>query len=431
MAGIHDLAYVFTRVGASVDAGARQDWVALGANLAGGAGKLVWYAKGQGAFKALLEKVGKKALPTPTAIIDVTQVAVVLVDLLNGFGAPNAGGGFTSGIDKLKNVDSKLELAIPDSRDWSGAAADAYMAQNAALQALVREMQALDKEIQQIVKGQGDEIFQAHRTLSILGFALVAAQGIALGLYFIPLVGPEVSLLFQVVACLAAVTTVVVTETLALARSMNAANAAELVTAKYIALGKKADLGGDFSTIKVSGADETKVSSFKAISDGLSAYSVSAPPSVSSLAAAAGDTTTEQRLSLLTALSPEESSLDAASMTATDTPETPDAPTTPVSPTYAPPTMAQVTQFSTQVGKISSGLAQPLNVVNQTMGSVQQIVSSAQQGAGAPAAAAADATMVDHEEPTEAEGAGGAEGERAPVDASGAEREQASAERIL
>ena len=97
----------------------------LGANIGALAGKAAWYAKGQNAaLKAALEATGKKILPTPTAIIDVTTVAVVVIDLMNGFGAPDSGSGFSSGVDELKIVDGNLELAIPDSRDWSGSAAD-------------------------------------------------------------------------------------------------------------------------------------------------------------------------------------------------------------------------------------------------------------------------------------------------------------------
>jgi len=165
LAGIHDLAYCFSRVGGAADSGVRQDWVGLGANIGALAGKAVWYAKGQSAaLKTALEATGKKILPTPTAIIDVTMVAVVVIDLMNGFGAPDSGSGFSSGVDKLKIVDGKLELAIPDSRDWSGSAADAYAAQNAALRALVANM----------VKGVTDG-YEKKLTLVGVGFRAQAA----------------------------------------------------------------------------------------------------------------------------------------------------------------------------------------------------------------------------------------------------------------
>lgn len=457
LAGIHDMAYVFSRVGGSVDSGVRQDWVGLGANIGAGIGKSIWYAKGQSAaLKTALEATGKKILPTPTAIIDVTMVAVVIIDLMNGFGAPDAGAAFASGIDKLKIVDGKLELSIPDSRDWSGSAADAYTAQNAALRALVAQMQELDKKMQTLIANQGAQVKQAHQTLAILGFALVAAQGIALCLYMIPIVGFEISFLFQVVAALAATTTVVVQETLVLARSMNAANDAAAVATEYVELGKSAELGGTFAKIEVKGAEETRVGSFTAISDGLSSFSAgSAPvaaPSVASLARMSSDSTTASSLALIDDFTDE---YGTPATTGGDSPEpTPETPAddvaAPATPVFSMPTMADVNRTTAQVAQISANVAQPLNVVNQTMGTVQQIVSTAQQGGGAAPAAGGDATFAgayeenpvpveatsDEDEPTGVDDTGaasGTSGERAPVETAADEHEVASepAHRLL
>jgi hypothetical protein len=430
LAGIHDMAYIFSRVGGSVDSGVRQDWVGLGANVGAMAGKAVWYLKGQsGALKTALEKVGKSVLPTPTAIIDVTMITVVAIDLFNGFGSPDTGAKFTSGVDKYKNVDSKLELALPDSRDWSGEAADAYVAQVAVLRGLVAEMQKLDKQMQTLVAAQGDYVKWAHQSLAILGFALVAGQGVALVLYLIPILGPELSMLFQVVAALAAVTTVVTVETLTLSSSGNNSASVAQVAADYVSLGQRAELGGSFGTLQVTGADETKVGSFTAISDGLSSFS--ATPPLSALAAKAPDAVPSEARAMMTAL--EAPVTDAPAATPDTGVPVPDAanPDVPVTPAFTPPTMAQLTQMSAQMAKFSANLAQPLNVVNQTMGSVQQVVSMAQgQGGGAPAAAmtqtAAEVPAEPfREEPTSDEPGAAAEmGERAPMDAAMAASEQ-------
>jgi hypothetical protein len=431
-AGIHDLAYCFSRVGGSVDSGVRQDWVGLGANIGALAGKAVWYSKGQSAaLKAALEAGGKKILPTPTAIIDVTMVAVVVVDLLNGFGAPDSGVGFASGVDKLKNVDSKLELSIPDSRDWSGNSADAYTEANAALRALVTQMQELDRAMQKIVAGQSAEIKQAHQTMAILGFALVASQGVALLMYMIPLVGPEVSFLFQVAAALAATTTVIVQETLVLARSLNAATAAEKVAADYVALGKRAELGGTFATISVTGAQETRYSSFKEISDSMSAFTKA--PTVAQVVNAAGSNVSEERRALLNAFTTDEPPTNATPDTP-ETPEVPDVPAddvTPATPAFTMPTMAQVSQMTGQMAKITNDLSQPMNVANQAATSIQQMVSSAQQGAqqgesaeaapvdapvAEPPAAATEDYRINPDDMGLGAGSGAEAGERAPVD---------------
>lgn len=422
LAGIHDLAYCFTRVGTSVDAGVRQDWVGLGANIGALAGKAVWYAKGQSAaLKSALEAVGKKILPTPTAIVDVTMVVVVVVDLMNGFGAPDVGGGYASGSDKFKLVDANLKAAKPDPRDWSGDAADAYIRQNAELRAMVAELQAIDKKMQALVAAQGAEVKHAHQAMAILGFALVMSQGIALVLYMIPIFGPEISLLFQVVAALAAATTVVVTETLCLARSMNAANDAEKVAAEYLALGKRAELPGEFVTLEITGAEETKVGSFTAISESMSTFTRT--PTVASLASQAGANAPTDHQELLSAFSASEAPVGETPETP-QVPEDPTTPTTPTTPAFTMPTMAQVSQFTGQIGKISNDLAQPLGVANSTMGSVQQIVTSAQQsaqqnqvatmsGEAAPSDGVAEAAPV--EQFAAAGGTESAGGQRAPV----------------
>ncbi len=443
LSNVTDLGYLFSRIPSSVNSGVGHDWVGLGANIGAVAGKAVAsYAKQTGALKTALETVGKKVLPTPTAIIDVTMVAVTVVDLLNGFGAPDAGAGFAGGIDKLKAVDSKVELALPDSRDWSGAAADAYVAQVVTLRALLVELQNLDKQMQTLVADQGARVKQAHQTLAVLGLALIACQGAAMLMYLIPVVGPEVSFLFQVAVALAATTTVVVQETLVIGESGNTSSAIGTVAAGYVALGKRAELGGAFGVIEVAGAQEAKVGSFTAISDGLSRFS--AMPTVASLAAKVGDAVPEQTRAMLAALdSPEAIDGVPVPVPTPGTDVVPDVPVTPSSPVFTPPTMAQLNQMSAQMAKFSSNVAQPLNVVNQTMGSVQQVVSMAQQGQGAGVSAAemtpvadefpaepghaelADDVHVEETGEPEDRGAAAAEaGERAPIDAAMAAGEQ-------
>ena len=58
LAGIHDLAYCFQRLGGAGSSGYSEDWVGLAANLGALGGKAMWYAKGQNqALKTALEKV--------------------------------------------------------------------------------------------------------------------------------------------------------------------------------------------------------------------------------------------------------------------------------------------------------------------------------------------------------------------------------------
>lgn len=434
LAGIHDMAYVFTRVGASVDSGYRQDWVSLGANLAAAAGKATWYAKSQtGALKTALETVGKKVLPTPTAIIDVTMVAVAIVDLMNGFGPPSTAPQLLSAIDKLNTVDAKLEGAIPHQKVWSGDAAEAYKAQNELLRALVADLKELDGQMQILVAEHGARVKQAHQTLAILGFALVAGQGVALALYLVPIFGPELSMLFQVVAALAATTTVVVQETLVIAQSSNTADKFRAKATEYLALGQRGELGGEFTTIEVKQAPATAVGSFAAISSSMSTFS--AAPTLGSLSALAGDSASRDVQAVMTAVALEEPPAEAP----VDTPDGAPAPAPVPGSTFAPPTMAQLSAMSSKVAKMSSDVAQPLNVVNQTMGTVQQVVSMAQQGQTGAEPAPAEPDVA---EPEAAEvpvysdedtfmTAGAETGERAPVEGGAAPEEPGAVPRQL
>ncbi|BBZ46761.1 EspA/EspE family type VII secretion system effector [Mycobacterium parmense] len=417
LAGIHDLAYCFQRLGGAGSAGYAEDWVGLGANLGALAGKAMWYAKGQ--WKSLVDalaKSGKSVLPTPTAIIDVTMVVVSVVDLFNGFGPPDKGGSFTSGVDKLDNVKLQLEAAVVDPRDWDGDAAKAYTAQLAALQALVETMKDLDKQMQALVANQGAEVQKAHTAISVTLFALVVAQGIALVLYMIPIVGAEISCAWQIVAAFAACATVLAFEMFTLANSMSLGHEINALALEYGDVQKNATLSAAFARIEVAAAQQSTFTSFTAISESMAGMSAFANmPTVSSLARMAGT-------------AGEGAAADAqAKMTALEEPPadgipegTPGVPDTGAAPAFTPPTLAQVSAASGQAAKMSGHISQHMNLVNQTMGSVQQVSSMGQQGQ--QAAAPAEDAAAEGAAPAEAALADDAEGAGAGINTDGAER---------
>jgi hypothetical protein len=457
LAGIHDLAYCFTRLQAGGSSAYNQDWVGLGANLGALAGKAAWYGRNQiGVLKDALAKSGTKVLPAPTAIVDVAMVVISAVDLFNGFGPPDKGAAFKSGSDLLDNVKLQLDAAKPDTRDWDGEASKAYADAVKALQDLVVLVQELDKQMQQLVTQQGDEVQKAHNAIAVTLLGLVIAQGIALALYLIPIFGPEISCAWQIIAAFAAGATVLAFEMFTLANSMSLANDVNVAAKKYIDIGQAAEPGGSFATIEVKGAEEAKVGSFTAISESMAGMSAfSGPPSVARLASMAGP---QARVSML-AVAEEEmitaapkslaagdvasdvattsSPASAEVPTPTPAPPVPTAPDTPAAgpaPVFTPPSAAQASQASAQAAKASANIAQPLNVANQsvsqTMQSVQQIVSMAQQGegAGTPVADPMLTSETDEAEPRDedkttlaekVEGAapGAGTAERAPVDA--------------
>ncbi|OBG62045.1 MULTISPECIES: EspA/EspE family type VII secretion system effector [unclassified Mycobacterium] len=418
LAGIHDLAYCFTRLQAGGGAAYSGDWVGLGANLGALAGKAMWYGRNQ--IKVLadaLKTSGTKVLPTPTAIVDVAMVAISAVDLLNGFWTPDKGASFTSGADKYETVYLYLAEAAPDSRDWSGDAAKAYADATAALQALVQTMQDLDKKMQTLMANQGSEVAKAHNCIAVTLLGLVIAQGIALAMYLIPVVGPEISCAWQIIAAFAACATVFSFEMMTLANSMSLSHEIHATALLYGEVAEKAIPNSSFARIEVTGAEEATVGSFKAISDSMSGMSAfSGTPTVASLASrapAAGDSREER--GVLTALQS-----DGATPVETIA-ET----------TATVPTLSQVTQASGQLAQMSGQVAQPMSFVNQMMGQVQQLASTGQQRQAAPPPAEEAA-------PSEAAAAGNGDGAalgttgagRAPIDQTMAAQEVAAPGRL-
>lgn len=406
LAGIHDLAYCFTRLQAGGGAAYSGDWVGLGANLGALAGKAMWYGRNQ--IKVLadaLKTQGTKTLPTPTAIVDVAMVAISAVDLLNGFWTPDKGASFTSGADKYETVFLYLAEAAPDPRDWSGDAAKAYADATAALQALVQTMQDLDKKMQTLMADQGSEVAKAHNAIAVTLLGLVIAQGIALALYLIPVVGHEISAAWQIIAAFAACATVLAFEMFTLSNSMSLAHQIHAVALEYGEVAEKAIPTSSFARIEVTGAEETKTGDFAAISNNLSAFS--AAPTVASLAGlapAAGD-------------SPEERGVLGVLKGDGAAPEQ-TAQTTPV---WTPPALSQVTSASDQ-------LAQPMNFANQMMGQVQQLASTSQPRPRMAPAASEEPGLA---EANEGAALGTAGGERAPVDGAGAAPGTGRPQRVL
>lgn len=418
-----------------------QDWATLGASAGTIVGKGLIYASKQSTTLAnALKTSGTKMLPTPTAIVDAAAIALLVVDFLNGFGTPNSGSAVSTASDKLDLFITDLDPGcIPDARDWSGAAATAYIAQVTTLKGYAETMKEYDKTLKGHLKSQADKVSEAHMCITVNVAVLTAAAGVALALYLIPIVGPEVSLAWQIIAAFACCMAVFALEMLTLSNSMSLSHEVAALAQKYVTLGKDVEtkLAGTFGKIQGKVATETSSyrSNFQGVSDSLKSFS--AAPTISSLAAAAGDSASPSQKALLNAYSvKEEAAVTSSASAQTETPSAPAAAaTTPTAAgvTFTPPTGAQVSQMAGQASKISQQVSQP---VNQAMQQVQQIAQMGQQsGQGAAAAATDDAAEKPPAEDTADAGAASGKGgsERAPIDApkGGAEAAAAGRERVL
>jgi EspA/EspE family len=436
-----------------ISAGTKGDWATLGASASTIVGKgLIYLSKQSKTLADALTKSGKTFLPTPTAIVDAAAFALLLVDFLNGFGTPNAGSAVATASDKFELFTTKLDPGcIPDARDWSGTAATAYIAQVAELKGFVATMKGYDQTLKGHLDKQAKQVAEAHMCITVNVAVLTAAAGIALALYLIPLVGPEISLAWQIIAAFACCMAVFALEMITLASSMSTANELVPLAQKYVALGKDIEtkLAGTFGKIegKVAAETSSRQSEFAGVSDSLKAYA--APPSISSLAAAAGNSASpSQRLVMNAYGAQEEAAFTSSAGAQTETPSAPApapaetapaATATPVAAaglTFTPPSAAQLSSLAGQASRISQQVSQPLN---QTMQQVQQVAQMAQQGGQGAAPAPTNeideaADKAPAEDTADAGAASGNAGsERAPIDAPKSDAEAAAAgrERVL
>jgi hypothetical protein len=448
----------------SVTYGLKGDWAGSlvnGLALGGKVAEALFKRQASEGFKKAAEAAAKKVgMPTPVYILDAMMLAINLVGLLNGFGDERA-----SSIDKakeqLENVKLNLEAAIPDSRDWSGDSATAYVNMVTKLQAFVQTMEDLDKEFKGFVVNQADSVKQANLAISYSTLALIAAYVPAYALYFIPIIGAEISMAFQIVAAFAVGAAVFGMEMMTLANSLGVSNQLQATINKFDTLGTSVvnDMAGDFGNLegtlkgiqgKTTAETSSELSTFRGISDGLTSFSFA--PSVSDLAAKAGNRVSSQQRALLNASSERElvatissagaqaetpgaTPAPAAATPASATPApaaaTPAAATPAASVAFAPPTLAQMSQTSAQLSQMSQPISQVGQTVNQGISQIQQAAQSA-KGPGDPAPAPAD--QVGDVKDAEAGAAAGGEGaERAPVDAaaSGGEAAAGGRERVL
>jgi hypothetical protein len=442
----------------SVTYGLKGDWAGSlvnGLALGGKVAEALFKRQASEAFKKAAEAAAKKVgMPTPVYVIDAMMLAINLVALLNGFGDERA-SSIATAKEQLDNVKLNLEAAVPDSRDWSGDSATAYINMVTQLQAFVQTMEDVDKEFKNFVVNQADSVKQANMCISYSTLALIACYVPAYALYLIPVVGAEISLAFQIVAATAVGFAVFAMEMLTLANSMSVSNQLQATITKYDTLGTSVvnDMAGDFGELegtlkgmqgKTATETSSKLSTFRAISDGLTSFSF-ANITISGLADQAGNSVSAQQRDLLAASSGKEEAVarsSAGAQAQTPSATTPPAAATPADgATFTPPSLAQISQMSGQVSEISQNLSQP---VNQGMQQVQQFVQmgqQAQQGAAPAAAAAAEKAPAEEAAAEEAAAkdaeagaaAGGEGAERAPVDTakSGAEAAAGGRERVL
>jgi hypothetical protein len=402
--GIHDLAYTAGRANGAAGSIFQEDWVGLAANIGGGAGKFVWWAREKFDIldKAKLDAPGPTK--TPTYIVDLAMNVITYIDFLNGVADPNKGEIFDTGKLQLELADSKLEAAVPDKGKWDGDAAEAYAAQNALMRILAQKMQELDKQMQALLQEQADAVQEAHRCCLYSLMTLVFAQGIALLLWVNAT--PLASVKFQLATVLPIYAAVAYEELAALLKSSNVADEVDKLAAAYNDVTQSAPGKMSIPENEVPEAAESYISSFEAVSASMSGMSSSSDMStLASLVSTAGERVSADKRALLSALAGDGET--PGDRTPVKTPEG-----TPETPVSTPPILAGLAAMSRQAAK-PSGSAYP-----QTKAAARTAEAAAEE------AAPAEATVVG-----DVEGAGAAVGvaaaERAPIDVAAVGPQQA------
>lgn len=449
LGGASDLLTIVKSLTAAGSAGVDQDWAMLSANLATAVGKAGVYAsKMSKPFSDIVKDKDNLILGSPTAILDLAGLAILLIDMTGGFGAAETGDSVPEATAMFTDYAEKLAgNCTPDPRDWSGDAATAYTNQLNALIDFTASMKEFDAEWQTYLAMQGDAVRSAHLCIATSFGILTGATGVALGLYLIkpPPWGKIASMTFQVGVALSVLATVIAFELRTLSfSSMNLQDATALA-AKYQALGQEIErkMAGTYG--QIGGGTEAKktsssASDFQNISDGISPY-----PDVSSLAAAAtaaGDNPSSSQKVLLDAAAEQEAAAytttDETQETIDETEATPDGaqPQTPApaavaapsTPAFTPPSPAQALKASVVAAAVTQSFSQ--NVAQPVSQRVQQVTQMAQsqQGAGP---AAEDAPAGPPADDAAAAGASaGTEGvQRAPIDVPAGGTEDAAAGR--
>ncbi|CQD11322.1 putative alanine and glycine rich protein [Mycobacterium lentiflavum] len=309
------------------------------------------------------------------SIISWTITTVQLLQLTTGFGTPYDGAALQTGSQQFTSLAGQLQSALPDS-GWVGDASQAYADLDAALQSAAQQMAELDSQLAALVKNQGEWVTHMQLAFSILNGLLTTALIIELILTVaVPApAGPAVAKIFAITVASLGISAAVSFLGTLLGYSIENGKKADALADSYAALvaGIVQNDSVARATVTVAGQSNSAVSSFEAISAGLSGPSVTAgAPAVAPPAADRA----QQRV-------PGDVAAPAA----------PPAPAAPAAPAYAPAsaptgTMPTLVQAAAMSGTNLSGrVAQPESLVNQAKAQVRQLAQpDPQEDAAVPA----------------------------------------------
>lgn len=181
-------------------------------------------------FRPWHQRLASKHITTSAPIIQKALSEIIIMEQFNGFGRPDEGKGFKA---SFVPADHKLAGANPDD-SWQGSGSDSYRTANKKQVKLAHAMGDADASLHAILKRQAGQIEDTRLVLaSMKNFLTFVCIPIALALYTKPVVGPALSLEFQLAVVGVALSACAAAESTMVVRSLDNASAVREVISRY------------------------------------------------------------------------------------------------------------------------------------------------------------------------------------------------------
>jgi len=347
-------------------------------------------------------------------------------------GSSNGGEGYESAAESWRTANIFLSKAVVDSRDWSGEAADEYDTRNAEQMARVSDLEDLDKQAAAVIASELDELEATHVQYN---YEIAILLALVITTAVLELYNPAAAKTIQTYAAYAG----------ALAATGKFSHMAVLSAIEFgPGLVKKtvgyeeiaSDAAATLEQLRKTPAKVEVPAAAKTFTSEFVGSTGVAPLGTAPTTATLSSSPDGQVAPLLASTAPTGDggrSGDASAAGASEGEESETEPT----PGYPVPTVSQVmsraSQGSTQAAKFSQEAATHVGLVNETLGTVQQMASMGASGRGTPAELVAEEAPAEEAaveegvlvEDVEGATARGEDGERAPLDVLGGSAEQA------
>ena len=227
---------------------------------------------------------GSKGVP----ILDAAMLVSTVLELLVGPGQSEKGQDIAQSADSFEVAVGSLANAIADPASWSGEAAEAYNVRNYEQVLRTVTIVELDRQLAAIVHRQAGQVHEVSIAMTICGAVLIGAIPVAIGLRFIPIVGPAISIAFQI-ATSTAILAAEATELGIMGQSASD-NGAQIDTLarQYRELGDNAHLNGS-NTVRVPANGEQQTTADTAVTSTPSSPGMPAPAHAQGVESSATD----------------------------------------------------------------------------------------------------------------------------------------------